>query len=129
MITLVHSKKGRKYLLKYVFAKSLWWWCLSGIVANHKRGIRSIELIWTITYHVGHTILELFRLIRINDKSTIVELVGNTDITVSQLHRIGWRWIGIAVCALIGEVLEDNMFVRSHRQVYDYWSSIAASGY
>ena len=110
------EERERKYLLTDALfvLKVCWRWCLSGIVANHKRSIRSIKLIETITYHVGHTILELFRLITVNDKSAVVELVGYTDITISQLDSIGWRWIGIAVRGLIGEVLEDNMFVRSH---------------
>ncbi len=67
-----------------------WRWCLPGIVANNKGGIWSIELIGAIANHIGHTILEIFGLIPIDDENTIVELVSYTDITVCQLHSICW---------------------------------------
>jgi hypothetical protein len=34
--------------------KVIWWWSLPSVVSNHKRSIRSIELIRAVTYHVDH---------------------------------------------------------------------------
>src|SRR2546428_6094839 len=90
------------------------WRSLSSVIADHEGGIWPIELIGTIAYDIGHPILKLNLLGRANNNSPIIELIGNTDVTISQLHSIRRQWCRVAVCRRVGEVLEDHLLIWLH---------------
>ena len=78
------------------------------IVADRESGVRPIELVRTITNDIEHPVLEFNRFVPINDDRPIIELIGNTDIAIRQLHRVGRQRSRVAARLRIGEVLEDD---------------------
>src|SRR6267143_2049132 len=95
------------------------WRCLTRIVADYVCGVGRAQLIRTIAWVVQHAVLVDDLLRGVDDECSIVELICDDGVPVSETNCIGREWTWVAGRVGVCEVFRYNRGWSCRRDFYD----------